>query len=71
MLITESLRFVNALISNFHCYLLTEYKNMDVERLKLLIRPADINELFSRLGARSQALDPSKEIIPVPSQCMV
>ncbi|KAJ5213802.1 hypothetical protein N7449_000971 [Penicillium cf. viridicatum] len=43
-------------------------KNMDVERLKLLIRPADINELFSRLGARSQALDPSKEIIPVPSQ---
>ncbi|KGO69715.1 hypothetical protein PITC_054160 [Penicillium italicum] len=43
-------------------------KNMDVERLKLLIRPADINELFSRLGARSQALDPSKEIIPVLSQ---
>ncbi|KAJ5932105.1 hypothetical protein N7516_006594 [Penicillium verrucosum] len=43
-------------------------KNMDVERLKLLIRPADINDLFSRLGARSQALDPSKEIIPVPSQ---
>ncbi|CAI7625528.1 unnamed protein product [Penicillium crustosum] len=43
-------------------------KNMDVERLKLLIRPADINDLFSRLGARSQALDPSKEIVPVPSQ---
>ncbi|CRL29206.1 unnamed protein product [Penicillium camemberti] len=43
-------------------------KNMDVERLKLLIRPADINDLFSRLGARSQALDPSKEVIPVPSQ---
>ncbi|KAJ5965035.1 uncharacterized protein N7479_004911 [Penicillium vulpinum] len=43
-------------------------KNMDVERLRLLIRPADINDMFSRLGARSQALDPSKEIIPVPSQ---
>ncbi|KAK4868836.1 hypothetical protein LT330_006445 [Penicillium expansum] len=43
-------------------------KNLDVERLKLLIRPADINELFSRLGARSQALDPSKKIIPVLSQ---
>ncbi|KAI2715114.1 hypothetical protein CBS147332_4768 [Penicillium roqueforti] len=43
-------------------------KNMDQDRLKLLIRPADINELFSRLGARSQALDPSKEIIPIPSQ---
>lgn len=44
---------------------------MDQDRLKLLIRPADINELFSRLGARSQALDPSKEIIPIPSQCMI
>lgn len=44
---------------------------MDVERLKSLIRPADINDLFSRLGARSQALDPYKEIIPVPSQCMI
>ncbi|KAJ5365571.1 hypothetical protein N7517_008457 [Penicillium concentricum] len=43
-------------------------KNMDVERLKLIIRPADINDLFSRLGARSQALDPSKKIIPVLSQ---
>ncbi|KAJ5171029.1 uncharacterized protein N7500_003812 [Penicillium coprophilum] len=43
-------------------------KNMDVERLKSIIRPADINDLFARLGARSQALDPSKEIIPVLSQ---
>ncbi|CAG8334558.1 unnamed protein product [Penicillium nalgiovense] len=44
------------------------YKNMNIERLKLLIRPADINDLFSRLGARSQALDTSEKIIPVPSQ---
>ncbi|CAI7649655.1 unnamed protein product [Penicillium glandicola] len=43
-------------------------KNMDAERLKLLIRPADINDLFSRLGARNQALDPSKQIIPILSQ---
>ncbi|OQE84226.1 hypothetical protein PENNAL_c0027G01355 [Penicillium nalgiovense] len=43
-------------------------KNMNIERLKLLIRPADINDLFSRLGARSQALDTSEKIIPVPSQ---
>ncbi|KAJ5824788.1 hypothetical protein N7447_007128 [Penicillium robsamsonii] len=43
-------------------------KNMDVERLKLIIRPADIDDLFSRLGARSQALDPSKKIVPVLSQ---
>ncbi|KAJ5502743.1 hypothetical protein N7463_005617 [Penicillium fimorum] len=43
-------------------------KNMDVERLKLIIRPADITDLFSRLGARSQALDPSKKIVPVLSQ---
>ncbi|KAJ5143471.1 uncharacterized protein N7515_002258 [Penicillium bovifimosum] len=40
------------------------HKNMDVERLRSLIRPADIDDLFSRLGARPQALDSSQKTSP-------
>ncbi|KAJ5787840.1 hypothetical protein N7457_002830 [Penicillium paradoxum] len=43
-------------------------KGMDMERLRLLIRPNDIDDLFSRLGARTHALDLSKDITPVPAQ---
>ncbi|KAJ5860115.1 uncharacterized protein N7529_007425 [Penicillium soppii] len=34
-------------------------------RLEPLIRPADVNEVFGRLGANKDALDPSKEVTPM------
>lgn len=68
MLITGLLRSVNTVILKF--MLINCYKGLDVVHLKLLIRPIEIEDLFLRLGARTQALDPSKEILPVPFQCM-
>ncbi|KAJ5542689.1 hypothetical protein N7461_008692 [Penicillium sp. DV-2018c] len=44
------------------------HKNINVERLRLLIRPAHIDDLFSRLGARTQALDSSQKTTPDSSQ---
>jgi hypothetical protein len=39
-----------------------------VNHLRSLIRPADIDDLFTRLGAKSQSLDPSVAITPIPLQ---
>ena len=38
---------------------------MGLGRLGQLIRPADVIQLFERLGARKNALDPSKEVTPM------
>lgn len=38
---------------------------MDPEHLGSIIRPADVDELFQRLGARRQALDPLHKIAPM------
>ncbi|KAJ5742794.1 uncharacterized protein N7511_011195 [Penicillium nucicola] len=43
-------------------------KGVDVDRLKSLIRPADIDDLFMRLGAKPQSLDLSIAIKPIPLQ---
>ena len=41
---------------------------MDLNHLRSLIRPADIDDLFTRLGAKSQSLDISMAITPIPLQ---
>ncbi|KAJ5305688.1 hypothetical protein PENANT_c041G06785 [Penicillium antarcticum] len=43
-------------------------KGVDVGHLRSLIRPADIDDLFARLGAKSQSLDPSIVVTPIPLQ---
>ncbi|CAG8918404.1 unnamed protein product [Penicillium salamii] len=40
-------------------------EKMDPEHLGSIIRPADVDELFQRLGARKQALDPLHKIAPM------
>jgi hypothetical protein len=43
-------------------------QGVNVDLLRLLIRPADIDDLFTRLGAKPQSLDPSVAITPISLQ---
>ncbi|KAJ5325909.1 hypothetical protein MYU51_001031 [Penicillium brevicompactum] len=49
-------------ISNAYCRVI---KSVDSQRLGLMIRRADVDEVFERLGARKSALDPSHKIAPM------
>ncbi|CAG8008054.1 unnamed protein product [Penicillium olsonii] len=49
-------------LSSAYCRIM---KSIDSQRMKSLIGRADVDELFERLGARKEALDPSHKIAPM------